>query len=303
MVVHSSIAQQGVFMFRKEALLVLACCLCLAITAGCATPNGHVEQPLHTHVKGAEYVNDGLEDALAELMLALDRAPGRAVERGADERPVRRYAGGRSVEDRSLEYLVLGQGRDVVFILATIHGNEPAGTPLVLRLAQYLRQHPLMLRGRTVVLVPAANPDGRANNRRSNANGVDLNRNFQTANRRNSREFGYKALSEPESRFIHLLIRQYKPDRIISIHQPQTCIDYDGPAKALADCMAKYCDLPVRKLGAKPGSLSSYASETLRIPIITLELPRDAGRVAPESVWAKYGNALVAAVLYPDLAK
>jgi protein MpaA len=202
-----------------------------------------------------------------------------------------------------LEYVVFGQGRDVILVLATIHGNEPAGTPLVLRLAKYLQRHPLMLRGRMVVLVPMANPDGRVNNRRSNANGVDLNRNFETANRRNNRKFGHRALSEPESRFIHLLIRQYKPDRIISIHQPLTCIDYDGPAKALAQCMARYCDLPVRKLGAKPGSLGSYAGETLSIPIITFELPRDASRAAPESVWAKYGNALVAAVLYSDLAK
>jgi len=296
-------------MLVRKVLLVLACCLSVVITAGCATPAGPAEQPLHAHLedtKYVKYVDDGLENALAELILSLDQVPNITYKRKAGSsayRLVRRYVGGRSVENKPLEYLVLGQGRDVIFILATIHGNEPAGTPLVQRLAQYLRQHPLMLRGRTVVLVPAANPDGRANNRRSNANGVDLNRNFQTANRRDSREFGYKALSEPESRFIHVLIHQYKPDRIVSVHQPLTCIDYDGPAKTLADCMAKYCDLPIRKLGAKPGSLGSYAGETLGIPIVTFELPRDAGRAAPESVWAKYGNALVAAVLYPDLAK
>jgi len=61
--------------------------------------------------------------------------------------------------------------------------------------------------------------------------------------------------------------------------------------------------LPVRKLGAKPGSLGSYAGETLRIPIVTFEMPGDASRLDAESLWAKYGNAFVAAVLYPDLAK
>lgn len=258
-------------MLGRKVLLVLACCISLVITVGCTTPNGNREQPLHIRVE--------------------------------DEHLVRRYVGGRSVENRPLEYLVLGQGSDVIFILATIHGNELAGTALVQQLAGYLRQHPFMLRGRTVVLVPVANPDGKAHNRRFNANGVDLNRNFQTANRRDSRRFGYRALSEPESRFIRSLIHQYNPDRIVSIHQPLTCIDYDGPAKALAECMAEYCNLPVRKLGAKPGSLGSYAGETLGIPIVTFEMRSDAGRLDAESLWTKYGNALVASVLYPDIAK
>jgi protein MpaA len=258
-------------MLGRKVLLVLACCFSLVITAGCATPNGNREQPLHIRVE--------------------------------DEHLVRRYVFGKSVENRPLEYMVLGEGSDVIFILATIHGNEPVGTALVQQLAGYLRQHPLVLWDRTVVLVPVANPDGMAHNRRFNANGVDLNRNFQTANRLDSRRFGYRALSEPESRFIHSLIHQYKPDRVVSIHQPLTCIDYDGPAKALAECMAGYCNLPVRKLGAKPGSLGSYAGETLGIPIVTFELPDDTGREGPQSVWQKYGSALVASVLYPDIAK
>lgn len=132
---------------------------------------------------------------------------------------------------------------------------------------------------------------------------MDLNRNFEAANRLDGGKFGYRALSEPESRFIHLLIHQYKPDRIVSVHQLRSCIDYDGPGKALADCMAEYCDLPVRKLGAKPGSLGSYAGETLGIPIVTFELPGSASRLNPEPLWERYGNALVATVLYPDIAK
>lgn len=288
----------------RKALMTLMCCLCLVATIGCATSGGLAEQPLRIHLlEEAEHVDDGLEDALAGLMITLDQVPEKLVERSPDEQLILRYVAGRSVENRALEYLVIGQGPDVVFILATIHGNEPAGTPLVLRLAEYLRRHPLMLRGRRLVLVPVANPDGMARNRRFNANGVDLNRNFEATNRLDGGKFGYRALSEPESRFIHLLLHQYKPDRIVSVHQPLTCVDYDGPAKALAECMAEYCDLPVRKLGARPGSLGSYAGETLSIPIVTFELPGSAGRLTPESLWSKYGNALVALVLYPDLAK
>ena len=290
-------------MLIRKALSILTYCLSVFVLVGCTAPAGPAERPLAAHLEETEYVDDGLEDALAELMIAIDQRRERLVERSPGEQLVRHHVLGRSVENRPLEYLVLGRGRDVILILATIHGNEPAGAPLVLQLAKYLLQHPLMLRGRTAVLVPVTNPDGRANNRRFNANGVDLNRNFQTANRRDGGRFGYRALSEPESRFIHLLIHQYKPDRIVSIHQPRTCIDYDGPAKALAECMAEYFDLPIRKLGAKPGSLGSYAGKALGIPTVTLELPRDASQLSPELLWGKYGNAMVAAILYPDLAK
>jgi len=207
---------------------------------------------------------------------------------------------GKSVENRPMEYIVLGQGRDVTFILAAIHGSEKAGIPLVRRLAQYLQQHPQLLQGRKVVLLPLANPDGVAHNTRYNARGVDLNRNFSTANRLNIKRFGRTALSEPEARVIDRLIRQYAPDRIVSIHQPLACIDYDGPGKALARRLAEYCNLPLIKLGLKPGSLGSYAGVTLRIPTITLELPHIADRLNSQRLWQRYGPALIAAVVYPD---
>jgi protein MpaA len=207
---------------------------------------------------------------------------------------------GTSVQNRPIECFVLGQGRDVTFILATIHGDEPAGTPLVRKLAKYILRHRQLLQGRKVVLLPVANPDGMAYNSRFNARGVDLNRNFATANRHNTARFGNRALSEPEARAINRLIRQYAPDRIVSIHQPLACIDYDGPAEALAGRMAEYCDLPVRKLGARPGSLGSYAGLTLGIPIITLELPQYAERLDSETLWERYGRAVIAAVVYPD---
>jgi protein MpaA len=64
--------------------------------------------------------------------------------------------------------------------------------------------------------------------------------------------------------------------------------------------MAKYCDLPVKKLGAKPGSLGSYAGLTLAIPIITLELQQSDSQFGPESLWRKYANTLLAAITYPS---
>jgi protein MpaA len=184
--------------------------------------------------------------------------------------------------------------------MATIHGNEAVGTPLVRRLGAHLREHPDLLEGRTAVLLAVANPDGMARSIRYNARGVDLNRNFEAANRVTDEHSGKTALSEPESRIIRELIERYKPDRIVSIHQPLACIDYDGPAEALANHIAQYCNLPVKKVGAKPGSLGSYAGVTLGIPIITFEmLPADS-KLDAQTLWDRYGKALIAAVVFPD---
>jgi protein MpaA len=202
-----------------------------------------------------------------------------------------------------MAYTVQGKGSDVTFVLAAIHGNDKAGIQLVHRLGRYLQQHPKLLEKRKVVLLPIANPDGVARNSRYNARGIDLNRNFPASNRINSNRFGHTPLSEPETRFIFQLIRQYPPDRIVSIHQPLACIDYDGPSRALANRMAEYCNLSLKKIGAKPGSLGSHAGVMLGIPIITLELPHAADRFNSERLWQQYGPALVAAIAYPNRAK
>lgn len=207
---------------------------------------------------------------------------------------------GRSVRGRPIMTQILGEGEDTILILATIHGNEAAGTPLVEELADHLRVNPELLEGRRVVLMPLANPDGLAAGTRENVRGVDLNRNFQADNRVNNGTHGLRALSEPESRAVKAIIDQYQPDRIVSIHEPLNCIDYDGPGRELAARLAQYCELPVKKLGARPGSLGAYAGESLGIPTITLELPKGASDLDKALLWERYGRALTAAVLYPQ---
>lgn len=212
---------------------------------------------------------------------------------------IRRYVVGASNENRPISCLVTGQGEDAVLIMASVHGDETAGTPLVRRMGEYLRRHPEMLEARKVMLLPMVNPDGEKRNSRYNARGVDLNRNFSAANRRNSRRHGFSALSEPETRAIVRAIRQCNPKRVIVLHQPLACIDYDGPGKKLAEHISKYSNLPVRKLGAMPGSLGSYAGVELGIPTITFELPGNLRKMGAEHAWKRYGPALIASILYP----
>jgi len=193
---------------------------------------------------------------------------------------------------------VLGDGSDTALIIGTVHGNETAGIPLVQRLADHLAANPQMLEGRRVVLVASANPDGVVAGTRENIRGVDLNRNFETANRVDSAAHGLRALSEPETQAIHRAIQEFRPDRIVVIHQPLDCVDYDGPGHDLASHIAQYCRLPVKKLGARPGSLGSYSGEELGIPTVTVELPAAATRLGKAQLWDRYGPAVTAAVTY-----
>lgn len=206
---------------------------------------------------------------------------------------------GKSYEGRPIECIVHGDGPDVLMIIATIHGNEAAGTPLVAAFSEWLIEHPAKLSGRQVVIVPVANPDGFAAGERFNSRGVDLNRNFPAGNWREEKVtlHGSAPLSEPESRVLMQLVCRYFPNRLISIHQPLECVDYDGPGERLAEVIAAKCPLSVKKLGGRPGSFGSFVGETLGKPIITLELPKAAGMDA-DVLWRTYGESLIAALSF-----
>lgn len=225
-------------------------------------------------------------------------APAPRPERASDRSDPCRTVGS-SVEGRPIGAEVFGSGPDTVLILASIHGNEPAGTPLLQALSDHLRDHPGLLSGRTIIVVPVANPDGHEHHARHNANRVDLNRNFPAGNRKARRRYGMSALSEPESVAIFDLIDGYGPSRIVSIHQFARCIDYDGPGRDLARAMADAGGLQIRRLGSRPGSLGSYAGEQLGVPVITIELPAGLKRKSPVELFDRFGPMLIQAIIWP----
>lgn len=206
---------------------------------------------------------------------------------------------GTSVEGRPLRCARFGAG-ETVLVLASIHGNEAAGTPLLLRLARELASTPDWAAGRSVIVVPELNPDGLAAGQRHNARGVDLNRNFPAANFSERRNHGDTPLSEPEARALHALILEERPARILSFHQPVNVLDWDGPAEELALAMAAASDLPARRIGSRPGSLGSWAGLDLGIPIVTVELPRAADALDEAQAWERYGPMLEAAIRFPN---
>lgn len=187
--------------------------------------------------------------------------------------------------------------RETILILATIHGDESAGTALSEMLITTLLAEPALVQGRRVVIVPVVNPDGLARPRRTNANNVDLNRNFDASNWGSSHA-GSDPLSEPESRALVELWERFQPDRVVSFHQPVNLVDYDGPAEAFAQAVGAAGELRVQRIGSRPGSLGSFVGVDNNTPILTVELPARAERNSDGVLWQRFGAMMLTCVTW-----
>ncbi|MBO6257469.1 DUF2817 domain-containing protein [bacterium] len=135
-----------------------------------------------------------------------------------------------------------------------------------------------------LLLIPCLNPDGMQNNTRTNANGVDLNRNFPTKNwgedtsaaGDNPQDYygGKSAGSEIETQFVIDIIEKYQPKLILTLHAPYKIVNYDGPAQDIAQKVSDIIGYPVEpSIGyPTPGSFGTYCGVERNIPTITLEL-------------------------------
>jgi len=149
--------------------------------------------------------------------------------------------------------------------------------------------------------VPLLNPDGllHSPSTRVNAHGVDLNRNFPTADwardaqpywirrtKRDPRRFpGLRPLSEPESRWLIEQIDQFHPDLIVSVHAPYGLLDFDGPPPA----PRRLGSLQLDPVGIYPGSLGNYGGLVKNVPVMTLEL-KNARVVPPRELAAMWDD-------------
>jgi protein MpaA len=211
-------------------------------------------------------------------------------------------------------------------IQCAIHGDELPSLPMCLRLIDEIRSNTRPPpKGVRIAIQPLMNPDGIFANipTRTNARGVDLNRNFPTVDwkakahlaweqkeKKNPRKFpGKEPLSEPETQAIVQFIEKFKPQKIISIHTPLGFLDLDTKGKNadpdkkrraqfLAINMSKNSgNFKYKSFGFYPGSLGNYAGNERDIPVYTLELPPGStGKRAVENHWSKFRVALWRAV-------
>lgn len=167
-----------------------------------------------------------------------------------------------------------------VLLIGVFHGNEVDGEFLI---KKYLSSNPKIAKNR-FLFIPCLNPEGKHLKTRQNSRKVDLNRNFPTKNWEHTEENEYfggnTPGSEVETRFLVRIIENFDIDCILTLHAPYKVVNYDGPAKEIAEKISEITGYPVQKeIGyPTPGSFGTYAGIERNIPVITLELPEDETR-------------------------
>jgi beta-N-acetylhexosaminidase len=198
---------------------------------------------------------------------------------------------GQSEQGRPIRAALVGSPRARVKLLVVgqVHGNEPAGRAVVTRL---LRAHPP--RGTALWLVDDANPDGSAANRRHNANGVDLNRNFpyRWQPQDGVYESGPGPASEAETQVMQRFVERERPRVTLWYHQAlQIVVKSTGDAQ-LERLYSARSGLPRKSLPRYHGTAVSWQNQTFPgDTAFVVELP---GGALPRAGVKRHAGAVLA---------
>jgi hypothetical protein len=136
---------------------------------------------------------------------------------------------GVSGEGRPISLLVLGNGPTTVLLWSQMHGDEPTATVALLDVLNHLgatresAETKALLSKLTLAIIPMLNPDGAERTRRTNAQGIDINRDASR-------------LQTPEGRFLKSVRDRLKPTIGYNLHNqgPNTLAGATGPQAAIA---------------------------------------------------------------------
>ncbi len=142
----------------------------------------------------------------------------------SNREPIQKKIFGYSEKDRPIEGYEIGFGADTIMLLGAVHGNEETSADLLNKFIEEIKADiSLVSPQKKVVVIPIVNPDG-FNDRddKLNANGVNLNLNFETtgwSQYGDSGTFaGEKPFTENESLVIKKVVEEYQPNMMISFH-------------------------------------------------------------------------------------
>ena len=131
---------------------------------------------------------------------------------------------GKSVLDREIYTISLGQGKKNIFLWSQMHGNEATATGALFDLLNYYSLNfeseniKSLLSEYTIVILPMLNPDGAENWTRVNELNIDLNRD---AVKREA----------PESKILWTLIDKLKPEYSFNLHDQRNIFNVGRSSK------------------------------------------------------------------------
>ena len=131
---------------------------------------------------------------------------------------------GYSENGREISGYEIGTGKNVLLLFAGMHGREKGGKDLLDKLAEEVSSTLNLIHATNkLIILPLMNPDGYYGlEDKVNANGVNLNRNFNTSQwvqyEGDDTFAGPKPFSESESRIIKELVEKFQPRIMISFH-------------------------------------------------------------------------------------
>ena len=178
-----------------------------------------------------------------------------------------------------------------------VHGDEPEGVRLAEDFLNWLDQNS-DLHDHPWILIPCLNPDGHQINQRTNANGVDLNRNFPSkdwvrSEKKDRYYSGPNPASEIEVQNLVQLIERVNPEAIIHFHSWKPCVVYTGlPGKPYAEILSLGNQYETHEdIGyPTPGSLGQYGWLNHKIPVICIEEKEHSDL---QLVWPNFQQGLI----------
>lgn len=203
---------------------------------------------------------------------------------------------GYSVKGRPITAYYFGNGATTVLFTGGMHGSEPSGYTTMQAWVDYLMTYGYKIPSdKRVVIVPNTNPDGISSGSRNNANNVNIDRNFATANWKADIETnngvlvnggGTSAASEPETAAVAALTRQLVPRLEVSFHSQGRLVGANkyGDSVAIGAVYASTVGYATMFYDAEAvmgypmtGEYEDWMGESMGIPAILVELPSSSG--------------------------
>lgn len=246
---------------------------------------------------------------------------------------------GKSAQGRLLPFLIIGGGKAKLLIVASVHGREFVTSAFLMRsLCEFLESGE-ELEEKSLFVLPMLNPDGvetalsrnmplvavedfNAELFKNNSNNINLNANFPFCFKRvpKSRQGGFSAASEPETKALINLCEREGFDSAVALHARGNCIFWrdfgNGRVKGdfeLAKSLEQNCGFemisPTENAEDYSGGFENWFRCRYKRPALCVELVKDENisfcdmcRCFDEAViWSKTENFLKTYINFPKI--